>query len=104
MFSRINVPKYALWHKNLKYRYFSVQRLPSGKSLTFPFSFSGYDKPMDKANSQLYDSALEQIYEEDVKEGFKFAYKTTLEALTQKDIDFFKDICEPKLYREIEKG
>ena len=84
--------------------FFSTVKLSNGRSLTFPFNFSGYSKNIDSQQSEIFDVALEHVYELDVKEGFKFAYKTTLEALEQKDIEFFKDICEPKLYKEIARG
>jgi len=84
--------------------YFSNLRLSNGKNLTFPFNFSGLSKTPDFKQNEIFDVALEQVYELNVKEGFKFAYKTTLEALEQKDIEFFKDICEPRLYKEMQRG
>ncbi len=83
---------------------FSSLKLGNGKSLSFPFNFSGVSKTGDAKQVQLFETALEQIYDANVKDGFKYAYTATLEAFAQKDTEFFEDICEPRLYEEITEG
>lgn len=104
MFCRINNVKSLLSKNPILLRRFSSLRLSNGESFEFPFDFAGHGRAADSAHSQLYESALELIYEVDAKEGFKFAYKSTLDALVHKDLEFFEDICEPRLLKQIKKG
>jgi len=77
--------------------------IPSGKTITFPLNLNGVP-PASAEKNQFYQSALEQILDTDIQEGFKLAYKSTLDALINNDLEFFQDICEPRLYEEIQNG
>jgi len=83
---------------------FSIVRIDGGRTLKFPYNFNGYDVTIQNKLSESYQEVLDDVFETDTKEGFKYAYSSTLEALLQKDFEYFRDICEPRLYSEVERG
>lgn len=87
-------------------RWFSVVKIDDNSTLTIPYNFSGVNAPKDASAqySRIFANALELIYESNPVDGFKFAFKSTMEAIVQKDLEYFKSILEPKLYYEMEKG
>ena len=85
-------------------RWFSLIRVDDKSTITIPYEFSGIDAPTETQYSKNFASALEIIYDTNTVEGFKFAFKSTLEAIVQKDLSYFKSIMEPRLYYEMEKG
>jgi len=101
MFNSLKHIKKAAWAQQYC---FSTIRLGNGKNLNFPFNFNGTSKSADAKQVKLFDTALEQIYDADVKEGFKYAFTATLDAFAQNDIEFFRDICEPRLFEEVSEG
>lgn len=85
-------------------RQFAIFKVDDKTTLKLPWNFSGVETEVNNQYSELYESALEQIFQENMKEGFKFAFKNTIDALIQKDFEYFKETCESNLYYEIEKG
>lgn len=85
-------------------RWFSIVRINDKSTVTLPYNFSGIEAPEQTQLSRTFENALEIIYGTNVADGFEFAYKTTLEAIANKDLGYCKDTFEPHLYYEIEKG
>lgn len=85
-------------------RQFAIFKVDDKNTLKLPWNFLGVETQVNTEYSEMYEDALTQIFQEDIKEGFKFAYKNTLDALIQKDFEYFKETCESNLYYELERG
>ena len=78
--------------------------------LNFPLNFGGL--PVDDAmlKSRYVPmhlrcrQTMSRIFEEELSEGFKFAFLNFLAALEEKDLTFLKTVCEPTLLQELERS
>ncbi len=83
---------------------FSIVRINDKQTLKFPYKFSGFDAKIQNQLSESYQEVLDDVFQTDTRAGFKYAYANTIEAFLQKDFEYFRDICEPGLYSEVERG
>jgi len=80
------------------------------KAVNFPFNFDGVfvDEEVLRTRyvpmNQRCRQSISKIFEEDISEGFTFAFKNVLAALEQNDLAYLKQVCEPTLYQELDKS
>lgn len=74
-------------------------------SLQYPFNFDGMSSPaIDRDKSIKIEQITSGFLDPSVKSGFIMAYKSYCEALANHDIDFIREICEPKFALTAEKA
>jgi len=80
------------------------------KLLNFPLNFQGLSVDQEILRTRYIPmnlrcrQSMSQIFEEDLGEGFRYAFQNVLTALEEKDLGYLKQACEPGLYNEVEKS
>ena len=80
------------------------------KAINFPFNFEGVSVDEEVLRTryvpmnQRCRQSISKIFEEDISEGFTFAFKNVLAALEEKDLSYLRQVCEPSLYQELDKS
>lgn len=80
------------------------------KFFNFPFNFEGLviNEEILRTRylpmNQRCRGAMSKIFEEEIGDGFRYAFQNVLNALEEKDMDFLKSVCEPALYNQLEKS
>lgn len=80
------------------------------KLSNFPFNFAGLSVDEDILQNrylpmnQRCRRTMTTIFEDDLGDGFRFAFQNVLGALEANDLGFLKQVCEPSFYLELEKS
>jgi len=80
------------------------------KAFNFPLNFQGVSVDEEVLRTRYVPMnqrcrlSMSNIFEEDLAEGFGFAFKNFLAALEERDLTFLKHVCEPTLFKELEKS
>ena len=86
------------------FRFSTARNTSKNYDLNFPYKLDGLNEKLDIKKAANLKMFLSNIFDDNIENGFKFAFKNSLLALEENDLEFFEENCEPKLYEHISQS